>query len=73
MGEEAHQQAKTTPIKDSRHATLTVVVPPRRDFRFGCGTELNCNQFGELGRDICHRIFCCVQAASRAEQRTDFA
>lgn len=27
-----------------------------RDLQFGCGTELRCNQLGELGRDICHRI-----------------
>jgi hypothetical protein len=31
------------------------------------------DQLGELGRDICHRIFCSAQAASRAEQRADFA
>src|SRR5947207_952922 len=34
---------------------------------------LGVDQFGELARDICHRIFCSVQAASRAEQRADFA
>jgi hypothetical protein len=35
--------------------------------------RLRGDQFGELARDICHRIFCSVQAASRAEQRADFA
>ncbi len=30
-------------------------------------------QFGELRRDVCHRIFCSTQAASRAEQGADFA
>src|SRR5438105_8713209 len=30
--------------------------------------RLEGDQFGELARDICHRIFCSVQAASRAEQ-----
>jgi hypothetical protein len=35
--------------------------------------RLEGDQFGELARDICHRIFCSVQAASRAEQRADFA
>ncbi len=34
---------------------------------------LDGDQLGELGRDVCHRIFCSTQAASRAEQRTDFA
>lgn len=34
--------------------------------------ELDGNQLGELGRDICHRTLCCVQATSRAEQRADF-
>lgn len=29
--------------------------------------KLGGNQLGELGRDICHRIFCSAQAASRAE------
>jgi hypothetical protein len=24
-------------------------------------------QFGDLGRHICHRLFCAVQAASRAQ------
>ena len=35
--------------------------------------ELGGDQLGELGRDLCHRIFCSTQAASRAEQGTDFA
>jgi hypothetical protein len=35
--------------------------------------KLVSDELGELGRDICHRIFCSVQAASRAEQRADFA
>ena len=26
------------------------------------------DQLGELGRDVCHRLFCSAQAASRAEQ-----
>ena len=42
-----------------------------RDSRFGCG--LRGNQLSELGRDICHRIICSVQAASRTEQRADIA
>lgn len=35
--------------------------------------RLGGNQLGDLARDVCHRIFCSVQAASRAEQRTDVA
>src|SRR5436190_3617771 len=35
--------------------------------------RLEGDQFGELARDICHRIFCSVQAASRAQQRAHFA
>jgi hypothetical protein len=31
------------------------------------------DQLGELGRDVCHRIFCSTQAASRAEQGADIA
>lgn len=31
------------------------------------------NQLGELARDICHRIFCSIQAASRTEQGAGFA
>src|SRR5438067_12631745 len=31
--------------------------------------RLEGDQFGELARDICLRIFCSVQAASRAEQK----
>jgi hypothetical protein len=34
---------------------------------------LDRDQFGELRRDVCHRIFCSTQAASRAEQGADFA
>ena len=29
--------------------------------------ELESDQLGELGRDVCHRLFCSAQAASRAE------
>jgi hypothetical protein len=35
--------------------------------------KLEGEQLGELGRDVCHRIFCSTQAASRAEQGADFA
>jgi hypothetical protein len=35
--------------------------------------ELEGDQLGELGRDVCHRLFCSAQAASRAEQGADFA
>jgi hypothetical protein len=35
--------------------------------------ELEGDQLGELGRDVCHRIFCSAQAGSRAEQGADFA
>ena len=35
--------------------------------------ELEGDQLGELGRDVCHRIFCSTHAASRAEQRADIA
>ena len=35
--------------------------------------ELEGDQLGELGRDVCHRIFCSTQAASRGEQGADFA
>lgn len=35
--------------------------------------ELEGDQLGELGRDVCHWRFCGVQAASRAEQGADFA
>src|SRR5438067_720564 len=27
--------------------------------------ELERDQLGELGRDVCHRLFCCAQAGSR--------
>ena len=33
---------------------------------------LDGDKLGELG-DVCHRIFCSTQAASRAEQGADFA
>jgi|GEM_PF-1729169 len=33
---------------------------------------LDGDQLGELGRDVCHRIPCRTQVASRAEQRADF-
>ena len=32
--------------------------------------ELEGDQLGELGRDVCHRLFCGAQAASRNEQVT---
>jgi hypothetical protein len=35
--------------------------------------ELRGDQLGELGRDVCHRLFCSAQTASRAEQGADFA
>jgi hypothetical protein len=37
------------------------------------GIELWGDQLGELGRDVCQRVFCSTQAASRAEQGADFA
>jgi hypothetical protein len=30
-------------------------------------------QLGELGGDVRHRIFCCTEAGSRAEQWANFA
>src|SRR6185369_14477490 len=36
-------------------------------------TKLEGDQLRELGRDVCHRLFCSAQATSRAEQGTDFA
>jgi hypothetical protein len=35
--------------------------------------ELRGDQLGELGRDVCNRLFCSAQTASRAEQGADFA
>jgi len=35
--------------------------------------ELGGDQLGELGCDVCHRIFCSTQAATRAEQGADVA
>ncbi len=35
--------------------------------------ELHGDQLGELGGDVCHRIFCSTEAGSQAEQRADFA
>ena len=55
------------------------VRPRRRPDRLGDvgpaspAIELEGDQLGEFGRDVCHRIFCSTQAASRAEQRADFA
>ena len=50
---------------------------PHRLFDVGAGPipaiKLGGDQFGELGRDICHRLLCGAQAASRAEQRANFA
>ena len=37
------------------------------------GTALEGDQLGELGRDVCHRLFCSAQAGSRGEQGADFA
>lgn len=34
--------------------------------------QLDSDQFGELGRDVSHWHFCCVQSVSRSEHRTDF-
>jgi hypothetical protein len=55
-------------------------LPPRRRPDRLCdvgpatpATELEGDQLGEFGRDVCHRIFCSTQAASRAEQGADFA
>ena len=39
----------------------------------GAVNGLHCDQFGELGRDGWHRIFCGIQAASRRKQGADFA
>ena len=35
--------------------------------------ELERDEFSEFGRDVCHRVFCRTQAATRAEQGADFA
>lgn len=48
------------------HLTLPVSPTP-------WALQLEGNQLGELGRNIFHGIFCRAQAASRAEQRADFA
>ncbi len=34
---------------------------------------LDGDQFGELGRDVCHRRFCSTQTASRAKQGANLA
>ena len=39
----------------------------------GWTVDLEGDQLGELGRDVCHRLFCSAQAASRGEQGADFA
>lgn len=41
--------------------------------RFTPAIELHGDQLGELGGDVCHRIFCSTEAGSRAEQGADFA
>src|SRR5690242_13769576 len=43
------------------------------ELRFTPAIELLGDQLGELGRDVCHRVFCSTEAASRAEQGADFA
>ena len=55
-------------------------VPPRRRPDHLCDVgpatpaiELEGDQLGDLGRDVCHRRFCSAQAASRAEQGANFA
>src|SRR5579863_5098717 len=58
--------------KDRFARAVHFIARLSRDSRFAYGTHLNCNQLSELGRDICHRIFCGAQAASRAEKGTDF-
>ncbi len=35
--------------------------------------ELEGDQLGELGRDVCHRLFCGAQAAPRGEHGANFA
>ena len=65
---------------NGRGRPISAVPPPRRRpdrvCDVGAGTptiELEGDQLGELGRDVCHRLFCGAQAASRAKQGADFA
>jgi len=52
------------------------LLPPRKR-ELSCGGNISIlnqlHQFGELRCDVCHRLFCRVQAASRAKERTDVA
>ena len=55
-------------------------VPPRRRPDRLCDAgpatpaiELDGDQLGELGRDVCHRIFRSTQTASRTEHGADIA
>jgi hypothetical protein len=71
--------------ENDRVSGSTLAPPPSECRRVGartaCATwgrpppaiELDGDQLGELGRDICHWLFCSAQAASRAEQGADFA
>ena len=65
---DAHTIAREFPASRLLGSSPSLLVS-LRDRRLSL---LDGNQLGELGRDICHRIFCSVQAASRAEQRADF-
>lgn len=68
-----------------RTQSLPLVFKPHRqghpifalDRRGGAGhppaIELEGDQFGDLGRDVCHRIFCSTQATSRGEHGAEFA
>ena len=71
----AHQSG-TSKRTSARPLWLRVVWRPEGLCHLGSATpaiELGGNQLGELGRDICHRIFCSAQATSRSEQGADFA
>lgn len=60
--------------------TVARGVPPGRHLYRLCDAgpvtpaiELEGDQLGELGRDVCHRPFCSAQATSRSQQWADFA
>ncbi len=51
------------------------ITAERLNCRYGAtpAMELRGDQLGELSRDVCHRLFCSAQTASRAEEGADFA
>jgi hypothetical protein len=62
-------------LKSGQNRPL-VAVAKIKTFESGPATpaiKLEGNQLGELGCDVCHRLFCSAQAATRAEQGADFA